>query len=469
LPAGQAQTLSATFTPASSVGYPYPVTQTATINVNPAPLTITANSLGMAAGSPVPPLTASYTGFVNGDTAASLTTPPALLTTATSASPPNTTYPINVSSVVDPNYTINYVSGTLVVGPATWTTPVAATAPPGQTVTVSVPPGSSQGGVTASLNNGSGTASGTVAAAVYAGDPVLGQPGDRTFALGASYLDLEAPGASASDTLTAYFYYPPGISPAPTLFYWTGSGWSHVLSNGATPPGIPPALNPTPDLDNTVSGGQYTVVFGANSTPPITALNGTIMALADLNPPLAAPMTVTRIAGATVLIALSDLATNWSDPYGYPVSLIGVNLTSTNGQHVYPLNLTTNRDGSYVIANTAFLGYLNPANVNDQISYTISDGQGDTNESVINLVVSTSPQFGQTTGIVNPGGQAVTLHFAGQPGYSYSVQRSTNLTTWVTIWTTNAPPAGPFQYTDTFSDLGGQIPPAAYYRLTWNP
>jgi hypothetical protein len=239
--------------------------------------------------------------------------------------------------------------------------------------------------------------------------------------------------------------------------------------------GVPFSTN-TPAAGQSVSpattllpaGSNLVTVTYAGDAGHLAATTSIYQVVTNL-PPVAAPMIITRIAGTTVLIALSNLATNWSDPYGYPVSLIGVSLTSTNGQHVYQLNLTTNRDGSYVITNTAYLGYLNPANVNDQISYTVSDGHGDTNEGVINLVVSTSPLFGQTRGIVHPGGPTVTLNFAGQPGYTYDVQRSTNLITWVTIWTTNAPPAGPFKYTDAFGDLGGQIPAAAYYRLTWNP
>lgn len=88
---------------------------------------------------------------------------------------------------------------------------------------------------------------------------------------------------------------------------------------------------------------------------------------------------------------------------------------------------------------------------------------------MINIVGSASPLFGQTSGVVNPGGNSVTVNFAGEPGYGYNVQRSVDLITWKTIWTTNAPAAGPFNYTDTFGDLGGIAPGAAYYRLAWVP
>ena len=69
---------------------------------------------------------------------------------------------------------------------------------------------------------------------------------------------------------------------------------------------------------------------------------------------------------------------------------------------------------------------------------------------------------------VTVGGGAATINFAGIPGYSYGVLRSTNLTDWVTIVTTNAPASGVFNYLDNFGDLGS-VPSAAYYRLQWNP
>ncbi|MGA3328041.1 MAG: choice-of-anchor D domain-containing protein [Terriglobia bacterium] len=81
---------------------------------NPAPLTITASSATMAYGGTVPTITPGYSGFVNGDTPASLTTPPTCSTTATSTSPPGS-YPSSCSGAVDSNYTISYVNGTVTV------------------------------------------------------------------------------------------------------------------------------------------------------------------------------------------------------------------------------------------------------------------------------------------------------------------------------------------------------------------
>jgi hypothetical protein len=88
--------------------------------VNPAPLTITADDQTTVYGAGLPALTASYSGFVNGDTVASLTTAPSLGTTATSASPVGT-YSITAAGAADSDYAISYVSGTLSITPAALT------------------------------------------------------------------------------------------------------------------------------------------------------------------------------------------------------------------------------------------------------------------------------------------------------------------------------------------------------------
>jgi hypothetical protein len=85
--------------------------------VNPAPLTITASSATMTYGGTPPAITVSYSGFVNGDTAASLTSAPTCTTSASTTSNVGT-YPSSCSGAVDANYTISYVAGSVTVGPA---------------------------------------------------------------------------------------------------------------------------------------------------------------------------------------------------------------------------------------------------------------------------------------------------------------------------------------------------------------
>ena len=90
-----------------------------TLSISKAPLTITADNQTMAQGQAIPALTATYSGFVNGDNTASLTTAATVSTHATSSSPIGS-YPLTASGAVDPNYKISYVAGTLnIVGPPT--------------------------------------------------------------------------------------------------------------------------------------------------------------------------------------------------------------------------------------------------------------------------------------------------------------------------------------------------------------
>jgi hypothetical protein len=93
--------------------------------VNKAPLTITADNQSKVYGAAMPMLTVSYSGFVNGDTPASLTAPPTVTTMATSRSPVGS-YPITASGAVAANYTISYVTGSLTVTQASTVTAIAA-------------------------------------------------------------------------------------------------------------------------------------------------------------------------------------------------------------------------------------------------------------------------------------------------------------------------------------------------------
>jgi len=116
---------------------------TGTVSVTPAPLVITASSGSIPYGSPVPTITPSYSGFVNGDTPASLTTSPKCVTTYAQGAPPYSTYPTSCSGAVDTNYSISYVPGVLCVTPA----PLVITAP-----SLSVPYGSPVPAITPSYS-----------------------------------------------------------------------------------------------------------------------------------------------------------------------------------------------------------------------------------------------------------------------------------------------------------------------------
>jgi gliding motility-associated-like protein len=99
-----------TFTAANySVTY-----QVGDLIVGPAQLTITAENKTRFFKDPDPVFTLKYSGFVNNETEAVLTSQPIISTTATITSPIGK-YPITISGVAAANYTITYVTGELTI------------------------------------------------------------------------------------------------------------------------------------------------------------------------------------------------------------------------------------------------------------------------------------------------------------------------------------------------------------------
>src|SRR5439155_1394010 len=116
LPVGSDQLLVATFMPADIANFTE-VTVTNLIDVNKAALLINADNKSKVYGQANPALSASYSGFVNGETAADLDTPVSVSTTATASSPVGG-YPITASEAADANYAISLVEGALTIGRA---------------------------------------------------------------------------------------------------------------------------------------------------------------------------------------------------------------------------------------------------------------------------------------------------------------------------------------------------------------
>ena len=85
------------------------------LTVTPAPLTITADNQTKVYGAALPTLTASYSGFVNGDTSANLTTQPTLTTTATAAAMFRAALHHHRQRRGGPDYSFTYVAGSLTV------------------------------------------------------------------------------------------------------------------------------------------------------------------------------------------------------------------------------------------------------------------------------------------------------------------------------------------------------------------
>jgi pectate lyase len=174
-----------------------------------APLTVTANNTSRLVGAVNPAFTASYGGFVNGDTPASLGGSPSLTTTATASSGPGL-YPITaaVGTITDTNYTYSFVNGTLSVVAApsvtlTTTSTVSGSNGAGYTATITVQNTGATAATNVTLNTVTlGTASGTPLPQAWG---TIGAGGSATFIVsfpGSAGLDNAGVAEKISGTYT---------------------------------------------------------------------------------------------------------------------------------------------------------------------------------------------------------------------------------------------------------------------------
>jgi hypothetical protein len=120
-----AGTCSVSASQSGNASYSAASTVSRVITIAPALLTITASSPSVTFGSPVPAITPSYSGFVNGETSVSLAVAPTCSTTYTSTSAAGTLPPTNCAGAIDENYSIRYVAGSVTILPVVQ--PVTAT------------------------------------------------------------------------------------------------------------------------------------------------------------------------------------------------------------------------------------------------------------------------------------------------------------------------------------------------------
>ncbi len=248
----------------------------------------------------------------------------ALVTTFVNAA--NLTAVIPAGLVPSPANGINIVPITVLNGgviSASWLFTVTAAsvsqlqttgAAPGQTVTAATPPAApGQPGLSATYaHSGQAAQTATVTTAVYGSNPVAGTGIDT----GGGIVDLQITGADPTDRATVRFYYSSNITGAAEanliLRYFNGTTWAPIQTDG----GGVPAKNTNDYIDKTVSGGRFTVVFSNTSTPKITELSGTIIAMSVNRVPVAAAgadQTVDATTGDAAFVTLNGTASADAD------------------------------------------------------------------------------------------------------------------------------------------------------------
>ena len=439
-----------------------------TLTVNKAVLGITANSTNRAYGAANPAFTYTASGFVNGETTGVLGGSPGLTTTATTNSPVSTcTITAAAGSLSAANYSFSFTNGTLTVNAAALgitasnqskTYGATLTFGAGQTAFASsgLQNGETIGSVTI-------TASGGTAANAAAG----------TYSL--------TPSAAAGGTFTAGNYsiaYTNGTltvnKAAPAL----------TVATSGSPMGYKSSVNFTATLPADATGFVLFLTNNAASSSNNLSAGSAASAATILLPRGTNTITAQYFGdgnylGATNALAGGQVITNHppvaGSAYGYtnsvisfrlPLANLTANFSDADADTLTVTSCSTSTNGVTPAITGGLFYYYNTNRVNDQFGFVVTDGYGGSATGSVKIVFF--PFLVGQNGTFAVAGGKVNLQFYGISGYPYAIERSTNLTTWTVILTTNAPASNVFKYQDTFSDLGTP-PVSAYYRLKYNP
>ena len=172
---------------------------------------------------------------------------------------------------------------------------------------------------------------------------------------------------------------------------------------------------------------------GDDTYPPAT---NTLAQVVTNHPPVVSPAYYSLVAGRALSIAVTNLATNWSDADGDALFIASIS-PSTNG--VVVTNALPN------------LYYANANYVNDLFVCAISDGFGGTNFQTVYITVVAQTNTTPVVALTQSRSTGLTLQLGGAAGATYVLKYSTNLAAgvWVPLATNVPGLSGIWQYTNT--------------------
>jgi hypothetical protein len=387
-----------------------------TLTVNPAALTVTANNRSMTYGGAVPALTYSYTGLVNGDSAATFTG--GLATAATSSSSAGT-YAITAGTLAATgNYTIGtFNPGTLTVNPAPLT------------VTANDPSMTFGGAVPSLTYTYSGLVNGDASATFTGG---LATTATSSSSVGTYAITRGSLAATGNYTIGAFNAGTVTISPAAL----TVTAANQSMTYGGTVPSLTYTYSGLVNGDSaaTFTGGLATTATSSSSVGTYAITAGTLAATGNYTIGTFNPGTLTvNPAGATVtytgqtyVIASSSTATSASVTLAATVQASSGDITtatvvfqiSTNGGTLvgtYPVTVSSVNSGHTAETVTANVS-LSTGNNGAGATYTVLTSIGGnyidhstTDSSTVTVTVALP-----TAGSINGGGYIVDTASAGQ-------------------------------------------------------
>jgi hypothetical protein len=136
------------------------------------------------------------------------------------------------------------------------------------------------------------------------------------------------------------------------------------------------------------------------------------------------------------------------------------------GSTPYTLQSVTSRDsGDYVQISGSFILFAPAGNATRILDYTVADSTSPTPLTASSTITVSVTNAVSSANAISSTGNSVTITFAGIPGYSYAVERSSSVSDWssaTTVQTTNAPTGGVWTFTDS------SPPNPSYYRTRQN-
>jgi hypothetical protein len=149
-------------------------------------------------------------------------------------------------------------------------------------------------------------------------------------------------------------------------------------------------------------------------------------------------------------------------------NLLALAGSDVDGDGLILTEVGASTNGATITTNGSYIFFSSTNNLAESFSFTLRDNRGyragDTVRTATALLTLTAEApTGTNHNVLNISATngVVGLRFAGIPGYTYQIQRATTLVspTWTTLWTTNCPPLGLFDFIDEAPPVG-----EAYYR-----
>lgn len=245
---------------------------------------------------------------------------------------------------------------------------------------------------------------------------------------------------------------PPGNSPgAMANFDNTQSfDWTIVRASGGIIGFVPDrfTLN-TSGFANALGGGHLAITQVGGEIHLVFSPSGN-------NAPVAESITAGMNQGQSLTLSVSKLLSRATDADGNTLTMTGVSASSSG------VTLTLASGQITFTPNSGFSG-------TDSFAYSISDGHGAT--STATVTVNVRPSATASLNVVYGPlvvGPNFVVRFAGIPGYTYTIESTDDLSTWVKKQNLTAPTTpdtfgiGVFEFTE---DTGGAT--SRFYRTVW--